>query len=477
MRKTIRTGVIVAIGLGGAFALGIFDNKENKNKEIDAIFSEWNHDDTPGCALGVYQNGAVIYANGYGMANLEHGIPITPESIFYLGSVSKQFTAASTLLLAHDGLVDLDAPMQTALPWLPDIAAQFTVRQGLQHVSGMRDYFDLLVLSGRMPQDLMVTDEDLNELIALQQSLNFTPGDQYSYSNTPYYLMSQIFEEKTDGDMASFAAARIFGPLGMTNSHFHTDHRHLIPKRANGYQSNDKGGYEHNMANLEAIGSGGVFSNVIDLQKWDENFYADILAPDSDWIAQMRTDTRLNNGELTGYGLGVRVEDYRGQPTVRHTGSLAGYRAAYMMMPDQHFSVAILCNSADIRPMNYAENVVDHYLSEVLDPATAEATNEVEGPNNPAMFGDLMKIENADEYVGRYFSSELQNSLRIVPSNGGIAAVLNNTPSETLHSHERDIFMNDDGAIVLSFKRAADGLIISVTLDTPRSKHLAFWKR
>ncbi len=189
---------------------------------VDALFTEWDQPDSPGCALAVIHEGEIVYKNGYGMANLEHGVPITPTTVFYSGSVSKQFVALSIALLAEQGKLSFDDDLRSYLPEIPEYDRTITIRHLIHHTSGLRDYLQLSFLAGRSYLDSMAEEEVL-ALIARQDALNFSPGDQYLYSNSGYFLLAQIVERASGQTLREFARDHLLGPLGMHDSHFHDD--------------------------------------------------------------------------------------------------------------------------------------------------------------------------------------------------------------------------------------------------------------
>ena len=201
---------------------------------VDKLFSEWDKSDSPGCALGVIKDGQLIYKRGYGMANLEHGIPITSRSVFRIGSTSKQFTAMCVVLLEEERKLSLDDDIRKHIPGMPDYGHSITIRHLLHHTSGIRDYLTLLSLAGERDDDFLV-DGEVVDLIARQKELNFKTGDEYLYSNSGYFLLSVIVKRVTGKSMRVYAEENIFKPLRMMNTHFHDDHTMVVKNRAAGY--------------------------------------------------------------------------------------------------------------------------------------------------------------------------------------------------------------------------------------------------
>ncbi len=354
-----------------------------QNAAVDSLFSDWNRTDVPGCALGIIQEGEVIYAKGYGMADLEHHLPITPSSVFYLGSVSKQFVTFCILLLEEQGKLDLDDEIQQYLPDFPEYQAPLTIRHFIHHTSGVRDYLTLMSLKGRSYLD-HIEEEEVYRLIKRQEALNFTPGEKYLYSNSCYFMLSMIVEEASGQTLREFAEEHIFGPLGMDNTLFYDDNTDLIENRVFSYQKTEQG-FDNLILRFDLVGSGGVYSNIEDLLLWDQNFYDNKLGKGGPAIIEkMHEEGRLNNGESSGYAFALVNDTYKGLRTVSHSGSLAGYRSQLLRFPDQAFSVAILANRSDANPTGKAYQVADIFLKDQFVEEENPAEQTAATPNTSA---------------------------------------------------------------------------------------------
>ena len=301
-------------------------------KAVDAVFARWDRRDSPGCAVSVVRDGRVVHTRGYGMADLEHDIPITPTSVFYVGSDSKQFTAALIAMLAKDGVLSLDDDVRKHVPELPQYEAPITIRHLVHHTSGLRDYYTLRDLAG-LPADGVFGDTEILELITRQRELNFTPGSQHLYSNSGYFLLSVIVKRATGKSLRTVADERIFRPLGMTRAHFHDDHAELVKNRAWAYAPRGTA-YRLSMPNFDVVGAGGLMMPVEEFVAWDREFYAATLGG-RDLITTTTTPGRLNDGTVLGYAFGLNVGEYKGLRTIGHGGSYGGYRADILRFPDQ----------------------------------------------------------------------------------------------------------------------------------------------
>jgi CubicO group peptidase (beta-lactamase class C family) len=340
---------------------------------VNRVFAPWTATDGPGCAVAVARDGRVVHQNGYGMANLETGTPITPASVFHLASVSKQFTAAAVLLLAHEGKLSLDDDIHKHLPELPDYGQRITIRHLLNHTSGLRDQWDLLAMArGRFEED-RITEGDVLEIVTRQKSLNFTPGAEYLYSNTGYTLAGIIVRRVSGKSLRDFAEERFFRPLGMTQTQFQDDYTRVITNRAAGYARRPTGRWHVSLPNYDTYGATSLFSTVGDLLKWQANMVRPTVG-DSAFFAEMRRLPTLTNGDTSAYGLGLAAERYRGVPVVSHGGADAGYRTWLGRFPEHGLDVVVLCNAASSNPAALARSVADVFLPTSLAAASAPPT-------------------------------------------------------------------------------------------------------
>lgn len=333
--------------------------------EVDRLFEKWSRPNAPGCALAVMKDGQIVYRKGYGMADLDHEVPITPTTVFHVASVSKQFTAAAIALLAQQGKLSLDDPVRKYIPELPDFGRPVTIRHLVYHTSGLRDQWSLLGLWGwRYSLDL-ITDEDVMYVMARQRDLNFPPGDRHLYSNTGYTLMALIVKKVSGQTLREFTSANFFAPLGMKNTHFRDDHAEIVKNMAYGYVP-ARDTFKLSITNFDTTGATSLLTTVEDLARWDENFYTAQVGGKG-FLAQLLERGKLNSGEQIAYAFGLTHAKYRGLTVVEHSGGDAGYRAHLMRFPDQHFSVACLCNTSN-NPGQLSRQVADHYLGEQMAP-------------------------------------------------------------------------------------------------------------
>lgn len=486
MRRLFSAVVIVmlaasvpgAIGARDRGSLGAADQAgAAADPRVDAIFAQWDRSDSPGCALGVVRDGTLVYRRGYGMANLDYGIPNSPRMVYYVGSVSKQFTAAAIALLAAEGRLSLDDPVRKHIPELPDYGQPLTIRHLVHHTSGIRDIYALMDLAGIRMEDVF-PDEEMLALITAQKRLNFVPGSEYLYSNSGYWLLGQIVERVTGESLREYARQKIFEPLGMADTHFHDDPGHVMRNRVVSYMpAGGRGGAPGtfrvaDLPNFDKIGAGGLYTTVEDLAKWDRNFYQPRVGGPA-FLQQMLTRGVLANGESQSYAFGLTIGSHRGLPTVRHGGSLMGFRAELLRFPGQRFSVILLCNLGSIAPAGLADRVAAVYLGDRMSPPAAEAQGRGAGRGNLALSAGASGAVAVDPtLVGSYRSDEVRATYTIETRDGRL--VLKRPPglAPLLMPVARDEYRA--GNLTLRFVRDASGRAVAFTVQAGRVRDIRF---
>lgn len=370
------------------------DSAKTLPEQVDEVFAEFDSTTSPGCSLAVIQDSKIIYERGYGMASLDYDIALSPQSVFRIASTSKQFTAMSIALLAEEGTLSLDDDIRKYFPEFPEYDPPVTIRHLVHHMSGIRDYLDLMWLKGYTDAETY-TNEQAVEIIG-RQSLNFNPGDEMLYSNSGYFLLSLIVQKASGKTLREYANEHIFQPLGMHHTHFHDNYREVVKNRADGYEKNKEGKWEISRTTLEMVGDGGVFTTVEDLYLWDQNFYHNKLGKgDPELIQQVLTPGKLNNGEVQNYAFGLGIDQYKGLTVVRHSGGFVGYRAQLMRFPEQSFSVICLCNTASANPSTLSLKVADIYLADQFTEKTPSST-EVQAAK--------LSEKDLNKLAGHYYS-------------------------------------------------------------------------
>jgi CubicO group peptidase (beta-lactamase class C family) len=355
---------------------------------IDPLLAKYSSPQSPGCAVGVYRAGDVLFAKGYGTASLELGVPIDAKTVFDVGSVSKQFTATAIMLLVGDGKLSLDDDVRRYVPDLPDYtrssskksARAITIRDLLHHTSGLRAYPWLLAVSGFDYPDF-VTEDDVRWLVIHQRALNFPTGTEYRYT-TGYFLLSLVVKKVTGTPLATFAKHHIFDPLGMTDTFILEDQAQVIPRRATAYKEED-GRFVVDRIGRQVTGDGGVQTTLNDLARWDANFY-DPKVGGKPWLEAMRARAKLDDGSEVPYGMGLELHGVNGVAVEEHDGEAAGYHASLLRVPSEHAAVAVLCN-VDANPSSLALKVATAIVPKLATPKdSGPAPTPADAPITPA---------------------------------------------------------------------------------------------
>ena len=427
--------ILVLLIVGTTFA----DEKAGK---VDKIFSRWNNPDTPGCALAIIKDGEVIYKRGYGMANLENNVPITPQSVFYIGSVSKQFVTMCVALLAQEEKLSLDDNVREYIPELPDYGTPITIRHLIHHTSGIRDYLTLEDIAG-IPFGYY-HEEDALDLIVRQKELNFHPGDEYLYSNSGYFLLAVIIQRASGKTLRQYAEEKIFKPLGMKNSRFHDNYTELIENRAAGYFSEGERKFTNFISTFDCVGSGGLFTSVEDLYLWDQNFYHHEVGG-KEVFDLMHTVGILNNGIKLEYAFALNIKHYKGLKTVSHGGALGGYKSALFRFPEHNFSVICLSNLSAFNPSPLSYRVAEIYLSDYFK-------EEKEKPSKI----QIVKLtrEILENKTGFYIRFESGEKIRVSLKKDGLSITFQNKDYPLAPLNESEfIVQNTPRKITLRFEK------------------------
>lgn len=315
----------------------------------------------PGCAVGVSVNGESVFEKAFGLAEMEHNIPNTPQTIFESGSVAKQFTAAALVLLQQEGKLSIDDPVRKYIPELPDYGKPLTIRHLLNHTAGLRDWGSVMALTGVGRGDRVISQAVALDVIYRQKYLDFVPGAEYSYSNSGYNLAAEIVERVSKQKFPAFVEERIFKPLGMTKSSTRDNYQRVVPGRAQAYSRQGANApWQLNMPFMNVYGNGGMLTTVGDWLKW--NAMLDARAWNAALVDALETQGILNDGRKISYALGLVVDKYNGLRDVSHGGSTAGYQTFLARYPEKKLSVAVLCNGTSPSAGGVAAVITDEIL-------------------------------------------------------------------------------------------------------------------
>ena len=394
--------------------------RDTLDRAVDRLFASWRDTTGPGCAVGVSRDGRPVLERAYGMANLETGTPNRVGTIFHGASLAKQVTALAVMLLVRDGKLSLDDDVRRFVPELPDYGTRITMRHLLTHTSGLRDFFELLILArGRFEED-RITEADALDMITRQRALNFTPGTQYLYSNTGYLLAALIVRRVSGQSLRDFAAERIFVPLGMSSTQIHDDATALVPGRAAGYARRGTG-WRSSMPNFDVVGSTNLLSTEGDLLRWAANL-DDPRVGDAAIVRAMSTKGVLTNGDSTDYGLGLSIVTDRGARAIEHEGSDPGFRSYLGRYVDHRLAVVVLCNSRSLNTVALGHQIAAVYLDTLLkrapDPAPAPVaavpTSVVERRAGVYVIPQTLEVVELTMKDGTLYTAP-QNGARLVP--------------------------------------------------------------
>ncbi|MCC6242071.1 MAG: serine hydrolase [Gemmatimonadaceae bacterium] len=363
-RATAAVTLLTLVSLSSARAQNARGNAGDVGTAVDRIFSPWNSTHGPGCAVGIARGGKTLLARGYGMADLTSERPITANTILESGSVAKQFTAMAVLLLMQDGKLALDDDARKFLPELPQYGRVITVRHLLTHTSGLREWSNLVAWQGWPRGQRMHTQDVVFDLITRQQSLNYPVGDYYSYTNSGFLLLRTLVERVSGQSFAAFTTARIFAPLGMTQTRWRDDYTTVVPGLAQAYRR-AADGWHLDMPFDNIIGAGGLYSTVSDWLRWNEALTNKTLG--TAVTDSMTRQMTLTSGLKIQYAMGLTVSRYRGEREIAHSGSTAGYSTFLARYPDQdNLSIAVMCNSAGAPATAYTHAIVEALVPSLL---------------------------------------------------------------------------------------------------------------
>lgn len=464
-------GPLVLASISGTLATAQSDrsNGYKSAEKVDALFVQWSKPDSPGCALAVIKDGQIIYKRGYGMANLDYGIPISSVSVFNIASVSKQFTAMSIALLAKQGKLSLDDDIRKYVPEFPQYQSPITIRNLIYQTSGIREYSHLMSAAGIRFQD--APDEDVFKMLTRQKDLNFKPGEEYLYSNSNYFLLAQIVKSASGKSLREFAEENIFKPLVMVNTSFQNDGTEVIKNRATGYSSRKGGGFSGEIGGSYHVGDGGLSTTINDLFLWDRNYYDNKLGGGTQLIQEFLTPGRLNGGRKSDYAFGIEVETYKGLKVFGHDGVYNGFNAAMIRFPEQRFSAICLCNLTSIPSPRLTRRVADIYLANEFK-ESGESGSKIALPEPKV--AQVPEKELA-AVVGSYFDSTNNNFRRVYVKNGKLIYSRGTSESELApFGNNRFLMLGTPDRVEISFKSPRPGAplqMITVVVGVGASTH------
>lgn len=474
---------------------------------VDRVFSRFHRTDGPGCAVAAAIDGETALGAAYGMADLEHDVPLRPDSIFEAGSVSKQFTAAAVLLLAQQGKLSLDDAARKYIPELPDYGSPLTIRHLLNHTSGLRDWGSVAAVAGWPRTTRAYTHAHVLDILSRQRALNYPPGAEYSYTNSGYNLAAILVDRVAGKPFAEFTREAIFTPLGMTSTSWRDDFRRIVKGRAIAYSEN--AGVVRQLMPFEDVhGNGGLLTTVGDLLKWNRNFTTATVGGRA-FVDRQLQQARLADGRTIAYAAGLMVLHYKGRNEVSHSGTTAAYNAWLGRYPDQGLSVSVLCNSSAANGVQLGHAVADIFLgdappSQPLAPnsmapkpgmyrslrdrsvltVTADSRNEFSGDRMrvPSELDGGTWYEKVEPWTpapadlaslaGEYTSGEAEVTLRIALEHARLVIHRRPNTSIPLTPAYRDAFTSTLGGV--RFLRDSAGAVTGLSVSDSRVWDLRF---
>ena len=398
------------------------ENNESQSTEerVDQILEPIVSSDHPGCAIAAFKNGEPVFAKGYGMANLDHDIANTPQTVFRIASVSKHVTAVCMLLLEDEDLVDLDADIRDYIPELHDHGHKISIRHLLHHTSGLREYSSLMVMCDIEESDNWEKEEALR-MICRQRGLDFAPGERYSYCNSGYFLCSIICERVSGKTLRQYAEENIFQPLKMSQTHFHDESTEVVKLRANGYSPAGNNRYRLDETGLDQVGDGGIYTTIHDFGKWTEALIRDQWKPGL--LKRLLSPFTLNDGQELDYRFGIDESTYRGFRRLSHGGSWVGYRSQMWIFPEEGWVFLCFANRSNFNPSRVLRMTSEVIAEDLFRDAPKFEWENRRRENSSRKEPEWVSEWNAKDFTGLYHSDELQVTWRLVTRDQGLQLV------------------------------------------------------
>lgn len=435
---------------------------------IDQLFPQLS-DNTPGCVLAVIHKGKFAFQKSYGLANLGEHVAITADTVFDVGSVAKQFTAACIALLVERKELDLEDDIRAFFSDMPDYSYPILLKHLLHHTSGLKDYQELAYLKG-LDEHTYYDTAYATRLLFNQPDLNFVPGDEERYSNSNYMLLGQVVEFVSGLSLREFADQHIFEPLGMLDTHFHDRFAEIVPRFAVGYVPDGAGDYEEFTSKIDVVGDGGLYTTLNDLLRWDQNFYANQLGNQSPALLQlMTTPGRLNDDIAFDYGFGLILGTYEDKPVQRHGGVFAGYCSEMIRFPQEQLTVVCLANLATIAPWTVAEEVADLFFGNASEVIGQASTAPAPGDFEPVQNVNEVSME---EFVGGY-DLGAATPLEVIQEEGNLMLKYGAEDILTLFAKSETVFFEPEYSILVQFRKSAGAGVPFMVFKTPDQEIIA----
>lgn len=451
----------------------------SSEQKIDSLFSQYNSK-TSGVAVAIVRDGKVIFKKGYGMANLEYDIPITPKTIFNVGSVSKQFTTFSIYLLEKQGKISLDDDVRKYIPELPIYEKTITIKHLCSHTSGLKDQWALLTLAGWRMDDI-ITSEQVMKIVSKQKELNFTPGSQFKYSNTGFTLLAEIVKRVSGKSFSEFSKENIFNPLGMENTLVFDDNEKIVKNRAYSY-GDENGVYSKRNLNSSSVGPSNVYTTVEDLSKWTTNFENPVVG-DVEYINHFNERSLLDNGEpailavrdgeTIYHAKGQFIRNYKGLTVYNHTGSDMGFKSYLGRFQDNKLSIILLSNDENFVAYKAGMDIAEFYLYDKFK--KREKITEIEKKAEEKTKSNANT--NLNDFEGEFQNNDLSSLFIVKIINGKLTMTHNRLSDVQLTEVEKDKFTGTiTFPVEVSFQRNKKSKIIELNITNFGATNVKFFK-
>jgi CubicO group peptidase (beta-lactamase class C family) len=460
LRRRVACGIVFALTASAASAQ---DAAAPQAERVDALFGHLNKTPSPGIAVSVVKDGKVVFRQGYGLASLEHRVPITPSTSFDLASVSKQFTGLAVAMLAVEGKIRLSDDIRKYIPEMHDFGKPITIEHLARHTSGLRDWPGAMVAAGSRMDDVFTFRQILN-FAYNQRSLNFDPGTEEAYSNTGYNVLAELVQRVTKRPFRAWMDEQIFRPLGMTDTRVRDDYTEVIPNCAFGYSRGSEGTFRRIPDNMVGLGSSSVFSTVDDLAKWMINLETAAVGG-RDAMAMMQKPGALHDGTKVQYGFGMNYGSQDGMAFLSHSGGWASFNTFVVYFPQQRLGIAALANSPVVDSAHAAFTIADIFLG-------IERKRPLPSPTGPppAPRAAGSPPPSLDDLQGLY-RFEKGDYVRIKPYGPVLTSqVALQGPSPLSPGRERDQWAGR--GVEITFRRGDDGKVTGLEMGGRKAERV-----
>jgi CubicO group peptidase (beta-lactamase class C family) len=440
---------------------------DSLESRIDAIFRQWNHTHSPGGAIAVVQNGELIFVKGYGCADLENSVGLTGSTELYLGSISKQFTGYCIARLIRDGKLTLNDDIRKFIPEMSSLRTTVKVKDLVYHISGLRDLYGLLPLTG-FRLNGYVSNDDVLKILYRQKDLNFPPGERWEYSNTNYFLLAEMIKRITGESLKNWAKRIIFDPLRMKNTFFVDSIETLIPSRGNSYHQNRDGSFSNDPFLDVTVGHTGLYSTAEDMSKWLIHLREMNLRRDPILAIMLQTDT-LNSGEaIRRYSFGLFKTSDKAL-NYWHRGSLFGFKSIISYYPEKDFGFVILGNVQTFNRIRYAREVARLLHPEIApdDPPVQTRPLLNDSLANKRILVDL---ETLRKYEGSYAVDSMTVYMINVQDHSLSLVGARDSRTTNLIPISKNEFRNDESSLLISFLENNHGIVDKMAYQTSSTR-------